>query len=107
MSATGKPRRPKGPSIRFAIFNGFVDESLASLSRAEIAVWLILYRDGKSPQWTARASLDDIARRAGINRQTAHRAVASLTRRKMLRVIERGRLNGGPSSYIVFPRPME
>ena len=35
-----------------------------------MAVWLILYRDTKR-DGTARASLDDLARRGGMNRQTA------------------------------------
>ena len=79
---------------------------MADLARAELAVWLILYRDTK-PGGTARASLADIARRAGIDRQTASRAVGKLERRSVLRVIRRGGLNGGPSTYCVFPHPME
>ena len=65
---------------------------MADLSRAELAVWLILYRDTKR-DGTARASLDDLARRGGMNRQTASRAVGRLARRKMLQVIRRGGLN--------------
>ncbi len=56
--------------LRFELLNAFVDGSMADLTRAELAAWLILYRDTK-PDGTARASLDDIARRAGIDRQTA------------------------------------
>jgi DNA-binding MarR family transcriptional regulator len=92
--------------LRFELLNAFVDGGMADLSRAELAVWLILYRDTK-PDGTARASLGDLARRAGINRQTASRAVGSLTRRKMLQVTRRGGLNRGPSSYRIFPFPME
>jgi hypothetical protein len=79
---------------------------MADLSRAEVAVWLVLYRDTKRGG-TARASLADIARRAGIARQTASRAVGKLVRRKMLQVPRRGGLNRGPSEYRVFPFPME
>ncbi len=60
--------------LRFEILNAFVDTGMVGLSRAELAVWLILYRDTKR-DGTARASLDDLARRAGIDRQTASRAV--------------------------------
>ena len=92
--------------LRFEMLNAFVDAGMADLSRAELAVWLILYRDTKR-DGTARASLDDLARRGGMNRQTASRAVGRLARRKMLQVIRRGGLNRGPSAYRVFPFPME
>ena len=88
------------------MLNAFVDSGMADLSRAELALWLVLYRDTK-PSGTARASLDDIARRGGMDRQTASRAVGKLTRRKMLQVLRRGGLNQGPSEYRVFPFPME
>jgi hypothetical protein len=79
---------------------------MADLIRAELAVWLALYRDTKR-DGTARASLADLARRAGIDRQTASRAVGRLARRKMLQILRPGGLNRGPSTYRVFPNPME
>ena len=108
-----RSRRPPGErhrddSLGFAsrLLNAFVDSGMADLSRAELAVWLILYRDTQR-NGVARASLDDLARRGGMNRQTASRAVGRLARRKMLQVIRRGGLNTGPSAYRVFPFPME
>ncbi len=92
--------------LRFEMLNAFVDDGMADLSRAELAVWLILYRDTQR-NGIARASLDDLARRGGMNRQTASRAVGRLARRNMLQVIRRGGLNSGPSAYRVFPFPME
>jgi hypothetical protein len=92
--------------LRFETFNAFVDSGMADLSRAELAVWLILFRDTKR-DGTARASLDDLARRGGMNRQTASRAVGRLARHKMLQILRRGGLNSGPSTYRVFPYPME
>lgn len=92
--------------FRFEILNAFVDGGMIGLSRAELAVWLVLYRDTKR-DGTARASLADLARRAGIDRQTASRAVGRLARRKMLQIIRPGGLNRGPSVYRVFPYPME
>jgi hypothetical protein len=68
------------------------DTGMADLSRAELSVWLILYRDTKR-DGTARASLDDLARRRATDRQTASRGVGRLARRKMLRG---GGLNCGP-----------
>jgi DNA-binding MarR family transcriptional regulator len=78
---------------------------MADLTRAEVVVWLALYRDSRDG--TARTSLDDLARRGGMDRQTASRAVGSLGRRRMLQVVRRGGLNRGPSVYRVFPFPME
>ena len=112
VSTNGKPttareKTPKRASrLRFEVLNAFVDSGMADLSRSELAVWIILFRDTK-PSGTARASLDDIARRGGIDRGTASRAVGRLARRKMLQVIRRGGLNRGPSVYRVFPFPME
>jgi DNA-binding MarR family transcriptional regulator len=92
--------------LRFEMLNAFVDSGMADLSRAELTVWLILFRDTKR-DGTARASLDDLARRGGIDRQTASRAVGRLARRNMLQVMRRGGINSGPSAYRVFPFPME
>lgn len=92
--------------LRFEVFNAFVDGGMANLTRAELAVWFTLFRDTK-PDGTARASLDDLARRGGFDRQTASRAVGSLERRRMLQVLRRGGLNRGPSVYRVFPYSME
>ncbi len=92
--------------LRFETLNAFVDIDMADLSRGETVVWLILYRDTKR-DGTARASLDDLARRGGMNRQTVSRAVGRLARRKMLQVLRRGGLNCGPSTYRVYPFPMD
>jgi DNA-binding MarR family transcriptional regulator len=106
-TTTAKRRTSRRESrLRFETLNAFVDSGMADLSRAELAVWFILFRDTKR-DGTARASLDDLARRGGMNRQTASRAVGRLVRRKMLQIIRRGGLNRGPSAYRVFPFPME
>ena len=68
--------------------------------------WLALHRD-IMPGGTVRDSLDDIGRRAGIDRQMASRAVDKLTGRKMLQLLRRGGLNQRPSEYRVFPFPMD
>lgn len=111
MNAKGKPgvkrKTAKRESrLRFEVLNAFVDTSMANLSRAELAVWLILYRDTR-PDGAASTAVGDLARRAGIDRRTALRALKRLRDRRMLRVLRRGGLNRGPSSYLVFPFPME
>ena len=106
--STGSARRTtkRRSRLRFELLNAFVDDGMADLTRAELGVWLILFRDTK-PDGSARASLSDLARRGGFDRRTAVRAVGSLERRKVLRVLKRGGLNRGPSIYQVFPFPME
>src|SRR4051794_23032019 len=80
--AKGKARE------RFAVLNTFVDFALADLTRAEIAVWLILYRDTRDG--TARTGYDDLARRAGLNRRNVGRALRRLEKLGLVKVVHRG-----------------
>jgi hypothetical protein len=100
---TGNPRRK--PAGRFAVLNAFVDFSLAGLSRAEIAVWLVLYRDTRDG--IARTSYDDLARRAGCNRRNVGRAIRRLERLGLLRIVHRGGFRRGVSRYRVRPLARE
>jgi hypothetical protein len=96
------PGKAKGKTgERFAVLNAFVDFTVAELSRAEIAVWLILYRDTRDG--SARTSVSDLARRAGCNRRTAFRALRGLERACLLKIVHRGGLGRGPSRYRVRP----
>jgi DNA-binding transcriptional ArsR family regulator len=95
-----KEGKPKGKtSERFRVLNAFVDFALAGLSRADITVWLVLYRDTRDG--TARTSYDDLACRAGLNRRTVGRALRQLERRGLVRVVHRGGLRLGVSRYRV------
>ncbi len=91
---------------RFAVLNAFVDFGLADLSRVELAVWLILYRDTR-PDGIARTSYDDLARRAGCNRRNVGRALRRLERRGLLKIVHRGGLRRGPSRYRVRRLPKD
>jgi len=102
--AKGKPAQRKGD--RFAVLNTFADFTLSALTRAEIAVWLLLWRDTK-PDGTAQTSQADLARRAGANPSTVKRAVAALVKAGLLAVVYRGSLRRGPSAYRVRPLPRE
>lgn len=106
--AAGERRAAKGQPAtgeRFAILNGFIDFTLADLSRAEIAVWLVLYRDTRDG--SARTSIDDLARRAGCNRRNVSRALRRLEKLGLVQVIHRGGLGRGPSRYRVRPLPKD
>jgi hypothetical protein len=87
---------------RFAVFNGFVDFTLADLSLRETKVWLILYRDSRDG--IAKTSQADIARRAGVSDRTVRRALTQLESRGLLKAVHRGGLNRGCSSYRVSPQ---
>jgi hypothetical protein len=97
----GKPARRK-TGDRFAVLNAFLDFTAGTLTRAEVLVWLILFRDTK-PEGTARTSQADLARRAGVDVKTVKRAVAELRRRRLVTVVCRGSLHRGPSVYRVYP----
>jgi len=62
---------------RFAVLNAFVDTTLAELSRSEIAVWFVLYRDTRNG--TVRTSQANIARRAGMSVRSVGKAIATPT----------------------------
>jgi DNA-binding transcriptional ArsR family regulator len=99
--AKGRPDGSKAKAgERFAVLNRFVDFVLADLSRGEIAVWLVLYRDTRDG--TARTSYDDIARRAGLNRRNVGRALRRLERRGLVKAVYRGGLGRGMSRYRVL-----
>ena len=101
--------RPKGTSgtararsgERFRTLNAFVDFTMADLKPSERAVWFVLFRDTKA-DGIARTSERDIARRAGCCVRMVRYGLAALARRGLLRIVRRGRLQTGPSSYRVF-----
>lgn len=106
--APGRGAPGTKPDGRFAVLNGFVDVELRNLTRAAIAVWLILYRDTK-PEGTSRTGQTDLARRAGITPRGVRKALGELTAAGLVEVVRRGRLGSGPSAYRVRgaspPRP--
>jgi hypothetical protein len=102
-----KASAPKGKAgkrsvgERFRVLNNFVDFTLAELSRAEIAIWLILYRDTRDG--TARTGIADLARRAGCAKRNAVRAVQRLEKLGLVKAIHRGGFRRGVSRYRVKP----
>jgi hypothetical protein len=65
--------RPGGAKERWTIHNNFVDFSLRHCTRAEIAVWWVLFRDSKRGAVTA--SMDQLADRAGCSHQAVVEAL--------------------------------
>lgn len=108
-AGAGPPRtkvtQPKGKRLsrgRFLCINAFLDVTLAGLDRAELAVWLLLWRDTK-PDGLARTSQEDLARRAGCNARTVRRALAALQTAGLVAVVRRGGLPRRMSVYRVQP----
>jgi hypothetical protein len=85
---------------RFAAFNTFADITACELSRSEILVWLVLFRDCRDG--TVRTGQADIARRAKLARRTVGTAIGRLVGRGLLIVVYRGGLGRGPSRYRIF-----
>ena len=95
-----KPNR-QNTGNRFAILNTFVDTAAGELTRSEILVWLVLYRDTRDG--LAGTSQADIARRAGTTDRTVRRVIGRLERRGLLTTVYRGGLNRGTSKYRISP----
>jgi hypothetical protein len=100
-----KPAR-RGRSERFALLNAFIDFSIATakLTPAEALVWLVLFRDTKV-NGTARTGQSDIARRTGLSVRGVQKAIDRLQTKGLIDVVQRGRLNAGPSVYRVRATP--
>jgi predicted transcriptional regulator len=92
-------RSNRNAAGRFAVLNEFVDCRLAGLSGAEVACWLVLYRDTRNG--TASTSQTDMARRAGCKVRTVQRALQTLVTKGLVVVVYHGGLNRGPSRYRV------
>jgi hypothetical protein len=97
-----KPKGKHSSKGRFQCVNAFLDVTMAGLDRAELAVWLLLWRDTKL-DGLARTSQADLARRAGCNPRTVRRALAVLEVAGLVRVVCRGGLRKGLSVYRVDP----
>jgi DNA-binding MarR family transcriptional regulator len=103
MSARRRAAAKEKAAGRFHDFNAFVDGSLAELTRAEMAVWLVLFRDARNG--IACTAQEDIARRAGCDRRTVNRALRRLGQLGLVKLVRRGGLDGTVSRYRVCPTP--
>lgn len=99
--SSGRDRhRAAAPNAgRFAVLNAFVDCAMAGLNGAEVAVWLVLFRDCRDG--TATTAQTSIAKRAGCNPRTVRRALARLEELGLIEVAHRGGLRSGLSRYRV------
>ncbi|MBA4106071.1 MAG: transcriptional regulator [Pirellula sp.] len=96
-------RKSTVTSDRFATLNAFVDFAMARLTRAELAVWLVLYRDTR--HGVVQASVENIAERAGVSRHHTCKAIGKLIDRSLLERVRSGALNQGAAVYRVRSLP--
>ncbi len=89
---------------RFAVLNSFADCGARSVDTTAQACWWILYRETK-PNGLARVSQARIAECVGLGRVAVNRALKRLEQAKLLTVVRRGGLHGGPSTYRVYGTP--
>ena len=101
--AVNPPKKPPMKGQRFEVLNTFVDTSIGDLSRAEIAVWLVLYRDSRNG--AAQSAQSWIAQRAGVDKSTVVRALSSLRAKGLIQQLKRGGPNAGISLYRVRGTP--
>jgi hypothetical protein len=95
-----KPKPARSVHGRFTEINEFIDYTLAHLTPSAVAVWLILWRDTK-PNGLARTGQADLARRAGVTDRTVREALAELIKSGLVKVVRKGRVGIGPSTYRV------
>ena len=97
---TSEPQSAKRKTAnRFGILNGFVDCSMARLSRVDLGTWLVLYRDTRNG--TACTAQSDIAKRIGASDRAVRTAINKLIKLGLLVCVWQGGLNRGPSRYRV------
>src|SRR6516165_9710356 len=87
-----------GSAGRFAVLNAFADVTLATLDRAEIAVWLLLWRDTK-PNGLARTSQAALPRREGVTPEPAGRAPFAGNKAGLVPVFPGGDFRAGGPAY--------
>lgn len=102
----GKPKGKRVSAGRFHCINAFIDATMATLTPAERAAWLILWRDTK-PNGLAETSQTSMARRAGVSDRSIRTALRGLEEWGLVTVVHRGSLRRGVSVYRVHPLARE
>ena len=93
----------KANAGRFEMLNSFVDCELAECTRAELAVWLVLFRDSRKGMACTAQSW--IAKRANVDVRTVRNAIGTLKRRGLVDVVKKGGPSAGLSVYRVHGNP--
>ena len=103
-SAAQKPRNApvKGKVQkhgRWEMLNNWVDYGQRQFTPAECVVWLTIFRMADGKNHTVEFGLRALAERAGLNKNTASRAVTKLVKAGVLSCIFKSQTAGTPSKY--------
>jgi hypothetical protein len=96
--AGSEPQRADSPLYRKVMnFNRFMDETAKGLDPISAMIWMMIFRfENGSLAW---ASQQTIATRLGVSVKTVCRHIAILKKKRLLRVVERGRRGGRSNTY--------
>jgi len=83
------------------MLNPFVELRLRELTRAEVVVWIILYRDERGG--VSKVAHSDMAKRGGLSTRAVVDALKSLRKRGLVETVRRGRMNVGISVHRLLP----
>jgi len=98
---TGRDGAGRRIGRRFAMYNTFVDCTMATLPRTDALVWLVLFRDAHGG--IAKSAQAYIGRRAGVCVRTVKAAIKRLVRAGLVDILHRGGPNRGWSIYRIRP----
>ncbi len=96
-------KNPKQASGRWGESNKFDDAGARLVSTTEQACWRILFRHATNGE--ARISQQRIAESIGKGLRTVNRSLKKLEEVGLIKVLWRGGLNGGISTYRVYAYP--
>lgn len=102
---TNKSKPSKATGQRFQSINDFVDATMQKLKPTAALAWIVLWRDARNG--IARTSQSDIARRVGVSRKTAMRAIAELEAASIVKRVVKGNSFKQCSAYEVYAKPTE
>lgn len=103
--ADNDPKDSASCTKKVAIFNQFIDKTLAGLPPTAAVLWLTLFRFEK--QGVAWVSQDALAKRMGVNEKTVYRNMKILLAKKLVRIEYHGRLGQGSHKYRLGLPPLE
>ena len=84
---------------RWEMLNNWVDYGQRHFTPAECVVWLPIFRMADGKNHTVEFGLRSLAERAGLNKNTASRAVTNLVKAGVLSCIFKSQTAGTPSKY--------
>lgn len=94
--------------MRFEVYNLFWKRGTqeANLSLVAIAVWPCMWGHADKDSMV-RISYSRIAKECNITVRSVTNAIAELRQKRMLKIIERGTVNGKPNACVLWPYPKE